>query len=125
MTPFPYSIDADASLREARALMDEHGVHHLPVKDDGRIAGMLTWRVVGVDDPRGPVRGALVDDPYMVDLHTSLEQVLHDMARRRLGSVIVTRDGRLVGVFTWVDACRAFAHHLHENFPRSGGNDAA
>ena len=122
MTPFPYSIDAGATLAEARALMDEHGVHHLPVMEGNRIAGMLTARAVAAD---GPVRGAYAADPYVVDLHTTLPEVLHGMAERRVGSAIVTRDGRLSGVFTWVDACRAFAEHLEEHFPLPGGDDAA
>ena len=31
MTPFPYSIDINQPLKEAIAMMEEHGFHHLPV----------------------------------------------------------------------------------------------
>ena len=36
MTPFPYSVDMSAAIGQARALMLEHHVHHLPVTHDGR-----------------------------------------------------------------------------------------
>ena len=42
MTPFPYSLDAGACIGEARAMMDEHGVHHLPVMAGGEIVGVVT-----------------------------------------------------------------------------------
>ena len=37
----------------------------------------------------------------------------------------LTRDGRLAGVLTWVDACRAFAEHLEAMDPHTDGGDAA
>ena len=31
MTPFPHSIDVEATLAEARGMMDSHDIRHLPV----------------------------------------------------------------------------------------------
>ena len=125
MTPFPYFVSADAPIAEARALMDGHGVHHLPVMEAGRITGVLTARAVDRADADAPVRSACTLEPYVVDLHTMLAEVVSEMAERHLDSAIVTRDGRLAGVFTWVDACRAFGEHLREQFPPTQGGDAA
>jgi hypothetical protein len=47
------------------------------------------------------------------------------MARDRLGSALVTRRGKLVGVFTVTDACRLLADWLRASFPVAGGDDVA
>jgi acetoin utilization protein AcuB len=62
-------------------------------------------------------------DPYIVDLHEPLDNVLITMAERHIGSAIVTRAGKLVGMFTAVDACRCFGTFLREHFPRVEGDD--
>jgi len=134
MTPFPYSVDAGASVDEATAFMREHGIRHLPVTDAGRLVGMVSDRdiklMLGPDFayPSGSelrVREAMVAEPYVVELETGLDEVLTEMAERHLGSVVVTRRGRLAGVFTVTDACRAFADHLRAPFRRPDGDDAA
>jgi CBS domain-containing protein len=37
------------------------------------------------------------------------------MADNRIGSAIVTKDGKLVGIFTVTDACRALAEVLGDH----------
>lgn len=134
MTPFPYSVDEGATVDVALEFMREHQIRHLPVTHDGSLAGMISDRdiklMLGPDFayPKGDelrVRDAMVRDAYIVDLDTRLDQVLEHMADRQLGSAIVTRKGRLAGVFTVTDACQAFAEHLREQLRRSGGNTAA
>jgi acetoin utilization protein AcuB len=58
------------------------------------------------------VRDAMVGDCYVVDLETTLHAVARHMAQHRLGSALVTRRGKLAGVFTSTDACRALADYL-------------
>ena len=134
MTAFPYSADPEATVATARALMREHRIHHLPVTVGNTLVGLVSDRdiklMLGPDfaypgEKELKVRDVMVRDPYIVDLETRLDEVLKHMADRQLGSVIVTRDGRLAGVFTTTDACRSFAEFLGEQFRRSGGHDAA
>ncbi len=42
MTPNPETIDAGSSLFDTLLLMTRRGYHHLPVTEDGRLAGMIT-----------------------------------------------------------------------------------
>jgi CBS domain-containing protein len=42
------------------------------------------------------------------------------MAARHLGSALVTRSEKLVGIFTATDACRALARVLRERHPDPG-----
>jgi hypothetical protein len=46
------------------------------------------------------------------------------MAERRIGSAIVAKNGKLVGIFTVTDACRALAEVL-EGKQGEESNDAA
>ena len=132
MTPFPYSIACDASLDDALRLMQEHNVRHLPVTEGRTVVGVLADRDLRAalqgrtqDASDLKVKDLYVADPYVVSLDEPLDAVLLTMAERHIGSAIVTRGGRLAGMFTTVDACRCFGEYLREHFPPVGGNDAA
>ena len=135
MTPFPYHIDAKATLAEAATMMDSHAIRHLPVFENGDIFGILSER----DLERAKMPGHSLRDeielrvgdvctqrPYFVDVSDPLDRVLDAMAEQRLGSALVLKEGELVGVFTALDACSLLAQTLREKFPHpSPGTDAA
>lgn len=129
MTPFPYSVAPESPVSEAHRMMAEHGVRHLPVVSDHEIVGMITPRDIETASLRtGGAEGLLVSaccssDVYIVDMEEPIENVLLTIAERRISSAIVTRRGRLAGVFTTVDACRSFGDYLKQIYP--SGNDAA
>ena len=134
MTPFPHSIQMNAPLDIARKLMREHHIHHLPVTDKTGLIGIITDRdiklILGPEFDYPPERELTVEDvyipnAYIIDLTTPLDHVLVTMASRHIGSAIVTKKGKLVGVFTHEDACNNFAHFLRDQFPASGGNEVA
>jgi CBS domain-containing protein len=121
MTPFPHWIDGGEPLLAARDVMQELKVRHLPVKEDGELVSIVTDRDIKfVLDPRLglPPREALrvrdvaVYSAYVVDLNAPLSKVLIEMADRRIGSALVTRNGELCGIFTSTDACREFGEFL-------------
>ena len=126
MTPFPYSIDADEMVPEARAQMADHGIRHLPVTRGGALVGIVSERDLRLLIAAGSglsseftmrVGDVCGDDVYVVDLHEPLERVLFHMADQHLGSALVERKGKLVGIFTSTDACRCFAEHLSDREP--------
>lgn len=132
MTPFPFSIAPSASLAEAKAMMDAHEIHHLPVLDDSDIVGMVSLRdllrAVSFGERLGDQQDLQVSDlvnhrPYMVDVNDPLAPVLHAMAEKRLGSVIVLKDGELAGIFTSRDALRQFAAFLDKAYPANLDED--
>ena len=123
MTPFPHWIDASEPLLAARDMMQQLGVRHLPVKEDGQLVSVITDRDVKfvMDPGLGlPPREALrvrdvgVFSAYVVDLNTPLSAVLLEMAERRIGSVMITRNGDLCGIFTSTDACREFGKQISQ-----------
>lgn len=126
MTPFPYSIDLDASFDEASELMGHHDMRHLPVTRGHEVVGVITERDMisaihvqskSARDDRLTVRDLYIADPYVVSMDEPLDTVLLTMAERHIGSAIVTRAGKLAGVFTTVDACRSFGEYLRARFP--------
>jgi len=134
MTPFPYSIDIEAPLGEAHAFLRERQIRHLPVTRDGLLAGILTDRdiklALGPDLGSPPERELRVadvfqPDTYVVDAGERLEDVAATMAERHVGSALVTRGGKLVGIFTTTDACRALARVLREQHPHAGPDKVA
>ena len=91
MTPFPYAVQLDDSLRRARELMAEHDVRHLPVLRSHVLVGILSdrdiKRAMNPDLGLPPieelfVRDIYVPDPYVVEDHAPLDDVL-EHARER------------------------------------------
>ncbi len=121
MTPAPLTVSEDDPLDIARKLMIRHKIHHVPVVRGTEVVGMLTDRDLHLISylandllrEADLVAGdACVPDPYTVAPETPLEEVLHDMGRRRIGSALVVRRNRLIGIFTAHDACSQLAHML-------------
>ena len=131
MTPFPYSVDIDAPLAEALSFLREHHIHHLPVTEQQRLAGVLSnrdiQRYLGSKKDRSKlrVRDVHMDEPHVVDLNERLDRVLRVMEKEHVNTVLVTRNGRLAGVVTLTDVCRSYADLLQKQARPPSGNDAA
>lgn len=134
MTAFPYFIDVDASVRQARSMMLKHNIRHLPAKDRGSLVGVLTDRDLkrALDTELGlaskdelVVRDILLRDAYVVDLEERLDKVLLELARQHIDCVLVTKEGRLAGIFTATDACRVFGEYLRSHFGLDRDPDVA
>jgi CBS domain-containing protein len=128
MTTFPYSIDIDATLADAWAMMLEHDVRHLPVTENDALVGILTERDLrlvlhpGSAATAGTVRLACTMDPFVVNDDTRLDVVAREMAERQIGSVLIERHGKLVGILTTTDVCRLLVGLLEARFP-DGSDD--
>jgi CBS domain-containing protein len=134
MTPFPYYVELDDPLRRAREMMVEHRVRHLPVLRGHTLVGILTDRDLkrALDPDLGLpakdelfVRDVYLPEPYAVDSGAPMDAVLEHMAAHHVGSVLVTKRGRLAGIFTATDACRLYCGHLRKLFPPRSGGDVA
>ena len=134
MTPFPHSVQVNESVLAARTLMIEHGIRHLPVKDGHALLGVLTDRDLkrALDPSLGLppreelfVRDVYVQDAYVVDVAEPLDDVLDHLSSRHIGSALVTKHDRLVGIFTLTDAARLYCAHLRLLFPSHSGDEVA
>jgi CBS domain-containing protein len=101
--------------------------------DEHRLVGIVTDRDLkrALDPDLGLpsrdelfVRDVYLPDPYVVDTSTPLDHVLAGMSERHVGSALVTKHGRLAGIFTATDACRLYGEHLRELSSVHGGSIA-
>ena len=134
MTPFPQVVQVDDSVLAARAIMVEHEVRHLPVKNGHTLVGVLTDRDLkrAFDPTMGLppkeelfVRDVFIADAYVVDVGERLDVVLEHLSTQHIGSALVTKHGRLAGIFTLTDAARILCRHLRALFPDPSGEEVA
>lgn len=123
MTTQPYSIAPGQNLAAAQDTMKKYKIRHLPVVKDGKVVGMLSDRdiklIEGFEDLDAAqilVADACVDKPYIVEPDAPLGEVVKEMASKRYGSAMVVQHGKLVGIFTTVDACRALSSILETRY---------
>jgi len=129
MTPFPYYVELDDPVERAREMMSTHDVHHVPVQEHGKLMGILSRLEVERSDGQASGNGRFVRDThiteaFVVDLTHPVDEVLEEMIQRHLGSVLVTRKDKLVGIFSTTDACRVLEEMLQSKFSPSGGEAA-
>ncbi|MGH8671227.1 MAG: CBS domain-containing protein [Burkholderiales bacterium] len=134
MTAFPYSVEIGESVEKAVELMQQHAIRHLPVTEQGKLVGVISDRDIKMAlnpnlNPRAEnsprVRDVCVLHAYIIELSEPLHNVLLHMAKTHIGSALVVRKGKLVGIFTASDACRCYGEHLRAQYLPGGGNEAA
>jgi acetoin utilization protein AcuB len=119
MTTEVQTIGDEQPMSIAHRLMREQHIRHLPVLHQGKVVGIVTDRdlhlvetLADVDPRKVAVSEAMTPDPYVVTPEASLEEVVATMAAKKYGSAVVSDHGHVVGIFTTVDACSAFAELL-------------
>ncbi len=114
-------VTREDSLLVAAALMAEHRLRHLPVVRAGQVIGMLSDRDVrtAIGDPvrciatpeiyRAITVGDAMTGPAVtVAATTPLPELASRFTDDRIGALpVVDRDGKLLGVVSYVDVVRA------------------
>jgi acetoin utilization protein AcuB len=108
MTRQPWSVQLDDSLAVARQMLVEREIHHLPVLEAGRVAGILNARDVASAAQRiGATVEQVMSPAHLVTADTPLAGVLDEMAAQPLDAVVVVDEqGGVEGIFTASDAVR-------------------
>ena len=120
MTRQPWTIERYATLTAAHQIMRRHAIRHLPVMDHGQLVGIVSERdlhlvetLPDADPDEATVEDAMTETVYVVAPGDALSDVVHHMAARKLGSVVVMSEPqRVEGIFTSVDALDVLANLL-------------
>lgn len=117
MTPDVYTLGPDDSLAQARSMMVEKHIRHIPiVNQQQEVLGLLTHRDLlsaadsvlsgresgkaGESESSIPVSQAMVTHLDSVDENASLRGAAIHLQRHKHGCLPVLREGRLVGIIT-------------------------
>jgi acetoin utilization protein AcuB len=129
MTPTPFTVTTDTSVKEALELLDQHPFRHLPVIDaDGNLQGVVTNRSLLLSSPTSATTLSVFEVDYILS-HTKIGQVmsspaiavgpdlpLEEAARlmidHRIGCLPVTEGKKLVGIISDTDIFRVFVEGL-------------
>lgn len=137
MTATPMTIDPEAPVETAAAVMRERGLRHLPVVDrEGRLIGMLTDRdlrsamfgpalaeyLPATQGGRLRALASCLDEVQVAHVMTwgvvtigpeaPVAQAAAIMADARIGSLPVVESKRLIGIVTEYDVLKALAATL-------------
>ena len=120
MTTSPHAIGQEQTLATAHKVMREHLIRHLPVLHGGKLVGLLTQRDLAlietlkdVDPANVTVEDAMSTSVFTVEPDAPLDEVVATMAEHKFGCCVAMQNGKVVGIFTTVDVCRALAELLH------------
>ena len=110
------TVPPDATLAEARTLMHDNRIHHLPVTDGQKLVGLLTLTDVlaatdsFLRDERNRIHAneiivgdVMVNDVATVNVDASLRQAALFIEKHKIGCLPVMQDDRLVGIITDTD----------------------
>jgi CBS domain-containing protein len=121
------SISPETTLPEAHRLMTEKRIRRLPVLQDGRLAGMVTYGDVRGAEPSGAtslsiwevnylltrlkVEEIMTPDPITIYPEATIGEAAQIMLKHKIsGLPVVTWEGDLVGIITESDIFRMVVH---------------
>ena len=110
------TLKPDATLAEARSLMQSNRIHHLPVLDDEELVGLVTLTnlLAATDsflrDPESRIHAAdirakdvMITDIATIDERASLRQAALFIEKHSIGCLPIVTDGKLRGIITDTD----------------------
>lgn len=122
MTKAPRCIEPHQPAKLAWQWMDELKVRHLPVRESGKIVGIVSERDLGLlasparagrELAAQKVEDAMISGVLTVFESDSVKNVASSMLSHRVGSaVVVGDDGGVLGIFTDSDALRILSGRL-------------
>jgi acetoin utilization protein AcuB len=111
MTHPVITVSADATLGDARRLLDEHRMRHLPVVVNGRLVGIVSDRDVRSSGAVKPAAIAVGDimtrQPITVTSATRVEDAARLLIDHKIGGLPVVDGEELTGIVTGDDLLRA------------------
>jgi len=119
MTKAPHSIEPNQSAADAKEKMIELGCKHLPVLSGGNVVGILSDRdllAAGYQTKTElksvKVGEVMIEEVIQLDQDASIADVVKKMKQNKVGSILITENKKLLGIFTETDAIDLFENFL-------------
>ena len=103
MTKNVQTIGASQSAAEASEAMRQHDVHHLVVRSDGQLLGVVSDRDLGRAGKDQLVSEVMTTDPVSIEPTATVREAANKMRGRSIGCLPVVTDGKVVGIVTISD----------------------
>jgi len=104
MSTLLFRVGKHDSAELAKQIMEWKNIHHVPVEDEtGKICGLLTWshlRKIKEMSSITMVADVMVNEIYVTEPSTPLEEVKRLMKDKAIGCLPVLDKGHLVGIIT-------------------------
>lgn len=101
-----------ATCGEARRVLDTRRIRHLPVVEQGRLAGIVSDRDLRGAPPDLRIGDVMTRAVVTAAPETPVEEAALLLLSRKVGALPVVRKGDLVGIFTETDALGALVDLL-------------
>jgi acetoin utilization protein AcuB len=130
MSPDPVSVSPEATVAEARELLESQGFRHLLVVADDRLIGIISDRDVAIsaaalraairnhdaaallDDER-PVESVMSGTPHVIGPEAAIGEAARLLVSRHINALpVVDLDGSVIGIITSVDCLLATLEQL-------------
>ena len=124
MTPTPISVSPNTPVDEARTLMQQHRIRHLPVLDHGNLVGIVSDRDIRLALPspatslsvyeigylltRLTVAEIMTRGPLTIAPERPITEAVRRMLAHKVGALPVVAAGQLVGIVTRTNLLQAF-----------------
>jgi CBS domain-containing protein len=109
MTRGVISVGPSDTVATARVFLQKHPIHHLPVVENGKVVGILTYKHLNFCDETLSVSKVMARDFVVVDPLTSVRKAASLMIAGTTGCLPVMEGTQLAGIITTSDLRRAVA----------------
>ncbi len=130
MTPNPFTVSEQTSMKEAVLMLDKYHIRHLPVANGSRVVGMVTDRDIRTASPSlqakaggegdyeqvleaTPVSRIMTKEPIKVMTvteETSMVDAARLMSEKKFGALpVVKGEDELVGIISEIDVLKMLA----------------
>lgn len=126
MTPDPITVAPDTLIIDAKSIMKENNIRRLPVVDQGKLLGIVTYRNIIEASPSAAtslsihelnylilklqVKDVMRKNPIAVGPDDSVIDVILEGHKKGIGSFPVVEKGKLVGIVTETEITSAMIH---------------
>jgi acetoin utilization protein AcuB len=118
-SPNLITVDFKEDLTKVSNLMHTNQVRHIPITENGRVVGIISKRDLQPIKKEAysslKAKDLMIPDPYTVSNMDLIHEVAFQMSDRKIGSAIVTQDGKVYGIFTTTDALNALVEIVRES----------